>query len=88
MARAYQEARAGLLPLEEYRSQAMGAAIRDADARHAASSVRVYLNIYFSLPVYVHITRGGAGIVAGQLRKEVLEAEGETVWSYIDRVVH
>ena len=88
MARAYQEARAGLLPIEEYRSQAIGAATRDADARHAGSSVRVYLNIYFSLPVYAYITRGGSGIVAGQLRKEILEAEGESVWSYIDRVAH
>ena len=88
MAVAYQEARAGLLPLEEYRSQALRAAVKDADARHASPSVRVYLNIYFSLPLYAHITRGGSTLAAGQLRKEMLEAEGQTVWNYIDRVVH
>jgi hypothetical protein len=88
MARADQEARAGLLPLEEYRSQATDAATRDADTRHAAPSVRVYLNIYFSLPVYAYITRRRSGVVPRQLRKEILEAEGETVWNYIDRVAH
>jgi hypothetical protein len=88
MSGAYQEARAGLLPLEEYRSQAMRAAIKDADARHAVASVRVYLNIYFSLPLYTHITRGGPNVAAGQLREEMLELERQTVWSYIDRVAH
>ncbi len=88
MSGAYQEARAGLLPLEEYRSQAIRAATTDADARHAAPEVRVYLNIYFSLPLYAHVTRGGPNVAAGQLRREILESEGQTVWGYIDRVAH
>jgi hypothetical protein len=76
------------VPLEEYRSEAIRAAIKDADARHAAQSIRAYLNIYFSLPVYAYMTRGGPSVAAGQLRAEILESEGQTVWNYIDRVAH
>ena len=88
MTGAYREARAGLLPLQDYRAQAIRAAAKDADARHAPASARVYLNIYFSLPMYAHVTGAGSAVVPGQLRSEILQAEGLPVWSYIDRVVH
>jgi hypothetical protein len=48
----------------------------------------VYLNIYFSLPLYDYVTRGWERTVPGQLRGEILAAEGEPAWSFIDRVAH
>lgn len=88
LANAYMEARSGLLPLQEYRSQSMRAAVKDADGRGASAAARVYLNIYFSLPRYAHVTRGGPDILAGQLRREILERQGRSVRTYIDRVAH
>lgn len=85
---AYREAREGMIPLEEYRSQAIRTASADADRIGAARSARVYLNIYFSLPLYACVTRGWERTVPGQLRDEILAAEGEAAWSFIDRVAH
>jgi hypothetical protein len=81
-------AMAGMAADREYRAQAMRAATADADKRGAANHARVYLNVYFSLPNYAHVTRGGSSAAPGQLRKEILEAEGEPVWESIDRVAH
>lgn len=83
---AWCEARTGLIPLEEYRAQAIRAAEADADGRHASKGARVYLDIYFSLPNYAYVTRGGPPLDAGELRRRILEAQGENVWPSIDRV--
>jgi hypothetical protein len=85
---AWQRAAEGLAYSEQYRSEAMQAAAADADRRKAGKEGRVYLNLYFSLPNYAYVTRGGPNVAPGQLRKEILEAEHEPVWNSIDRVVH
>jgi hypothetical protein len=85
---AWQRARAGIASVQEYRAQAMKAAAADAERRGASDRARVYLNIYFSLPNYAYVTRGGPTIAPGGLRKEILEEEGEPVWESIDRVAH
>jgi len=87
-ATAWQAARVGIGTIQEYRAQAIKAATADADKRGADKLARMYLNIYFSLPNYVYVTRGGATVAPGQLREETLEAEGEPVWGSIDRVSH
>lgn len=79
-ATAWQKAREGLASVEAYRAQAMRAAVADADRRAASPQARVYLNIYFALPNYAYVTRGGSMVQPDQLRKEVLEAEGLPVW--------
>jgi hypothetical protein len=46
---------------------------------------RTFLNLYFSLPNYLYITRGGPRVAPGDLRRRILEAQGENVWPSIDR---
>ncbi|MGH9644432.1 MAG: hypothetical protein ACRD3Q_18675, partial [Terriglobales bacterium] len=87
-AAAWQQAMAGLESDRKYRTQAMRAAAADADQRAATARARVYLNVYFSLPNYAYVTRGGPSVAPGQLRKEILEAAGEPVWNSIDHVAH
>lgn len=87
-AAAWLSARAGVAAIEEYRAQAILAATADADRQAAGMPARMYLNLYFSLPNYAYVMRGGAAVAPGQLRKEILEAEGEPVWDVIDRVAH
>jgi|SRR5581483_6975395 len=87
-ATAWQQARSGLASTEEYRAEAMRAAATDADRRGEGDRARYFLNLYFSLPNYAYVTRGGAAIEPGQLRKEILEAEAVPVWPSIDRVAH
>ncbi|HWB83834.1 MAG TPA: hypothetical protein VG675_06820 [Bryobacteraceae bacterium] len=85
---AWRQAADGLTYSEEYRAEAMQAAVVDADRRQAGKEARAYLNLYFSLPNYAYVTRGGPRVAPGQLRQEILEAEHEPVWNSIDRVVH
>ena len=83
---AFYEARTGTTQLEEYRAQAMHASVADADRIGAARSARTYLNIYFSLPVYSYVTRGVERTIPGQLRREILAAEGIQAWGYFNRI--
>ena len=83
-AAAWQVARAAMASIQEYRAQAIRSATTDADRRGASPEARVYLNIYFSLPNYAYVTRGGPTVEPGQLRKEILEAEGLPVLQSID----
>lgn len=83
---AFREARIGTAQLEEYRAQAMNASAADANRIGAARSARTYLNIYFSLPVYAYVTRGAERPMPGQLRREILAAEGIPAWDYFNRV--
>ena len=83
---AYQQARSGAALFEEYRAQAIRAATADAGRRGASRASRVYLNIYFSLPLYSYATRGGRNLRQGDLRRQILEAQGEPVWPFLKRI--
>ncbi|HWB87388.1 MAG TPA: hypothetical protein VG675_24810 [Bryobacteraceae bacterium] len=72
---AWQQARAGISFIEEFRSDSLKVATADAERHSAPAAARVYLNLFFSLPNYVFVTRGGRPIEPGQLQAEIRSLE-------------